>query len=157
MKLLCFDQSTAVVGWSLFEDKELIDYGFKEFSKIDDKDQRLFEIKQFMDKLIKEKKAEVFAIENIQLQYIGKMPLVNAYRPLAELIGVIKEFFYANKYAYVIVESTKWKSYCKIKGRKREEQKLNAQKFVESKYNIKVSEDTCDAICIGEYVVNKVL
>ena len=152
MRLLCFDQSTAVVGWSLFEDKELIDYGFQEFKKIKTPDEKISKIKKWMTDIIEEKQAEVFAIEDIQYQGI-----INAYRSLAELIGVIKSHFYDNEYAYIVVKNGEWKKYCNIKGRKRAEQKANAQKYVESKYNIKVSEDTCDAICIGEYMVNKVL
>jgi hypothetical protein len=40
-----------------------------------------------------------------------------------------------------------WRSTCEIKGRKREEQKKNAQLFVKNKFNIDVDEDIADAIC----------
>ena len=36
---------------------------------------------------------------------------------------------------------------------KRDEQKRNAQKFVVENYHIKPSQDECDAICIGTYIV----
>jgi Holliday junction resolvasome RuvABC endonuclease subunit len=152
LRLICFDQSTAIVGWSIFDDKVLVDYGLQNFKKFKSSDQKVSEIKKWMTDTIVEKKAEVFAIEDIQFQ-----GMITAYRSLAELIGVIKSHFYDNDYAYIIVKNGEWKKYCEIKGRKRAEQKANAQKFVKNKYNIDVAEDVCDAICIGEYVVNKIL
>lgn len=152
MRSICFDQSTSIIGWSVFDNKNLIDYGLQDFKKIKNTDQRISEIKKWMNNIIKEKQAEVFAIEDIQYQ-----GMINAYRSLAELIGVIKSHFYDNNYAYIIVKNGEWKKHCNIKGRKRDEQKANAQKFIKNKYNIEVSQDVADAICIGEYLVNKIL
>ena len=46
-----------------------------------------------------------------------------------------------------------WKSTLNIKGIKRTEQKQNAQKYVLNEYNIKATQDECDAICIGSHYI----
>ena len=40
-----------------------------------------------------------------------------------------------------------------IKGKNRPEQKRNAQKYVNEKFNIKATQDECDAICIGVHTL----
>lgn len=152
MKLLSFDQATNKIGWSLFDNDNLIDYGTNDFSGIKDAEEKILQIKIWINQLIIEKKAEIFAIEDIQFE---KNKLV--FKKLAELLGVIKNSFYEQEFCYFVVENSKWRSVCGIKGRKREEQKANTQKFVLNKYNIEVSEDTADAICIGYYVIKKIL
>ena len=42
-----------------------------------------------------------------------------------------------------------------IKGKKRAEQKANAQIFVNTTFNIVATEDESDAICIGKYMIDK--
>lgn len=44
-----------------------------------------------------------------------------------------------------------WKSKLGIKGVRRDEQKRNAQAYVQNTYGKKVSQDESDAICIGAY------
>lgn len=56
---------------------------------------------------------------------------------------------------YEIVPSVRWKSQLNIKGKKRAEQKKNAQAYVLEHYGKKVTQDESDAICIGAYFVNK--
>ena len=46
-----------------------------------------------------------------------------------------------------------WKSKLGIKGARRDEQKRNAQAYVQNTYGKKVSQDESDAICIGAYAV----
>jgi hypothetical protein len=41
-----------------------------------------------------------------------------------------------------------------IKGRARVDQKRNAQLWVNNTYNIKATQDECDAICIGAHYTN---
>lgn len=56
---------------------------------------------------------------------------------------------------YEVVASSSWKSTLSIKGRNRAEQKRNAQEYVLNTYNLKVIQDTCDAICIGAHILSK--
>jgi hypothetical protein len=53
--------------------------------------------------------------------------------------------------------ASSWKSTLGIKGRTRPEQKRNAQEFIQKTYNIKPTQDECDAICIGcHHLIHKV-
>ena len=74
---------------------------------------------------------------------------VTTYKVLAEVFGITEELLYELKIPYQIVPSQTWKSKLKIKGKKRTEQKQNAQAWVLENYNIKVIQDICDAVCIG--------
>jgi Holliday junction resolvasome RuvABC endonuclease subunit len=149
MKLLSFDQASKL-GWALFDTdtKKLLEYGVENFSKVKDPDERLSKIKIKMNQLIKNLKAEVFSIE--ETQYQG---MIKVYKNLCELMGVIKNNFYEQEMVYIIVKSSEWKGTCGVKGKKREEQKLNAQAFVKEKFGVEASEDICDAICQGWHVV----
>lgn len=65
-------------------------------------------------------------------------------------------YLFKTDIGFKIIEPSAWKSFCKIKGRKREEQKKNTQVFVKGKYNIEVSEDEADAIGIGTWAISKI-
>jgi Holliday junction resolvasome RuvABC endonuclease subunit len=149
MKLLSLDQSSKMVGWSLFEDNKLISYGSKDFSTSGLLDERISKIKKWLNKLIIETKAEIFAIEEIQFQsnYL-------VYKVLAELLGVLANNFYEQELLYISVESSTWKGFCKIEGKQRKEQKENSIKFVKDFFGFNVNEDEADAINLGWYVVN---
>lgn len=152
MKILSLDQSSKVVGWSLFDDTKLIKYGFKDFSIIKDLDERISNIKKWLNNLIKETNAEIFTMEDIQYQSNQMV-----YKVLAEVLGVLANNFYEQELLYITIESSKWKSFCQIKGKERKEQKENSIKFVKDFFGIDVNEDEADAINIGWYSVNKII
>jgi len=52
------------------------------------------------------------------------------------------------------VLSSVWKTNLGIKGKERTDQKKDAQRFVKETYGVKATQDECDAICIGTYIVN---
>jgi len=64
---------------------------------------------------------------------------------------------FEKKYLFFTISPSQWKSTCGIKGRKREEQKKNAQLFVKKKFDIDVDEDIADAICQGWHVAVKII
>lgn len=78
---------------------------------------------------------------------------VVTFKTLAEIYGVIHELSEELKIPYTIVPSSSWKSTLDIKGRARAEQKRNAQLFVLNEYNVKATQDMCDAICIGTHMI----
>jgi hypothetical protein len=74
---------------------------------------------------------------------------------LAEVLGVLEELAKERNIPHELVHSQTWKSTLGIKGRDRATQKRNAQLFVSETYNVKASQDACDAICIGtSYIKN---
>lgn len=149
MKLLAFDQSSQITGYAVFEDGALVQSGVFSF---DDSaiGKRLAKIRKKVIQLIDEHKPDMLAFEDIQLQ-AQKNPAT--YKILAQVLGVLEELATELKIEYIVVHSTSWKSTLKIKGRARAEQKKNAQAYVETTYNKKVTQDESDAICIGTHVV----
>lgn len=76
---------------------------------------------------------------------------VHTYKVLAEVIGAIEKFLTENHIKYEIVTSSTWRSQLGIKGRVRSVYKKEAQSYVLKNYELNVSEDESDAICIGAY------
>lgn len=90
-------------------------------------------------------------LEDIQMQSQN----VVTYKKLAMLLGVLISLFQEMGLGHTIVPPTRWKSFCKIGGRKRAEQKANTLAFVREKFGLgNISEDMADAIALGWYAVN---
>ena len=51
--------------------------------------------------------------------------------------------------------ASSWKSTLKVRGKNRPEQKRNAQAVIEKVFDIKPTQDECDAICIGLHHILK--
>jgi Holliday junction resolvasome RuvABC endonuclease subunit len=149
LRILSFDQSTKLTGWAFFNNKELEGYGIIDGSKIKNLDEKLLFQKNKIIKLYNNFSPDFVIIEDIQYQ-----KNIFTYKELAELLGIISNYFYEHKINYLIIPPSQWKSYCDIKGRKRAEQKENTIQFVKNKFNIDVSDDIADAICIGWYGTN---
>ena len=147
---LCLDDATKITGYSVFTDSKLKHYGVVS-SEI--KENKPFKrMKIMVDKikgLIKKYKPDYVAIENCQFQHNYE-----TYKQLSQLQGMLILTFIEIGIPYVIVSPTTWKSFCKIKGRKREEQKTNTVKMIEDKFHLTVTEDEADSIGIGLYAVN---
>lgn len=154
MLFISFDQATVTTGYSVFLNKDLIDYG--KFKHEGDPFYRLIAqksninsiIKDFMDKYPKEKITITF--EDIQLQQN-----VDTFKKLAQLqgaviSGVIEEFGIKPQ----LVLASSWKGFARVTGRARAEQKRNAQKMIQEKYDKKVTQDEADAILIGFWAAN---
>lgn len=147
MRLLALDQSSHITGWAVFEDSKLITYGKFALGN-EDLGERLYHYRQKISELINEQHIEQVAFEDIQLQESAFNNVVT-YKVLAEIFGITEELLYELKIPYQIISSQTWKSKLKIKGKKRAEQKQNAQAWVFEHYNIKPIQDICDAICLG--------
>ena len=157
--VLSLDQSTTATGWALFRDGELKDYGIYKSSGT--RDQRIERTRVWLEEEIE----ELFKKENIEmhlvLEDIQMQGNVETFKSLAHLQGVLINLGFQKERASKITEnviyySSAWKSTCNIKGRKRKEQKENAQRYVLETYNLKVPEDVCDAICLGEHHLYKI-
>ena len=103
-----------------------------------------------MDKI----KPDKVVIEDIQQQNQN----VSTYKKLAMLMGVLISLFLENNTLHDIVPPTRWKSYCGIKGRKRQEQKDNTVLFVQEKFDLTdVPEDEADSISLGFFACNNLI
>ena len=149
MKILALDQSTRITGWAVFADGALQEYGkFDAENAGTDIGKRLTYIKEKVKALIDKYNIQKILIEEIQLQNTVGNNVVT-YKKLAYVQAVLIQMFDELKLPYEIIASSSWKSTLGIKGRARAEQKKNAQEFIIKTYNIKVIQDTADAICIG--------
>ena len=149
MKVLALDQSTRVTGWAVFADGDLQEYGkFDAENAGADIGKRLTYIRTKVWSLIEKHDIQKVVLEEIQLQSTVGNNVVT-YKKLAYVQAIIIQLLNELKMPYEIVASSSWKSTLGIKGRARAEQKKNAQEFIIKTYNIKVIQDTADAICIG--------
>ena len=150
MTILCLDQATRVTGYSVWSDGKLKLY---DVIKVDTKGRPPLERMRLMREgiidIVNRVHPELVCIEGTQFQSNQKV-----YGELSQLQGVIFSIFFAMKIPFCIVQPTQWKSFCKIKGKKREEQKRNTQEMVRRDFAIDVSEDIADAIGIGIYAIN---
>ena len=153
MTLLALDQSSKITGYAIFENQELIQHGVINLSSIDDIGKRLLTLREYVEDLITDYSVNKIAFEDIQLQStVGNN--VKTFKVLAEVFGVIHELCYHRAIPCQIVPSVTWKSYLNIKGKTRPEQKAAAKEYVCGKYLDlvgHVTQDECDAICIGTY------
>lgn len=153
MILLALDQSSKVTGYAIFIDGALDHHGKINLTS-ESIGVRLVQFKKAIIDIIDSFKVDKIAFEDIQLQStVGNN--VKTYKILAEVFGVIHELCEELNIPYEIVPSVTWKSALNIKGKTRPEQKANAADYVNITYNIKPTQDECDAICIGTYVVKK--
>ena len=151
--LLALDQASKTTGFAIYIDGKLSIWDKFTYDN-DDFGKRLVLIRNKVISLIKEYNVTEVAIEDIQLQNsIGNN--VVTYRALAEVRGVLEELFTEMQIPYQIVFSGSWKSALGIKGAKSAEQKRAAQEYVLNTHGIKAIQDTCDAICIGDYILTK--
>jgi len=152
MKILCLDQATLKSGYSVWIDKKLITYGTL---NVDPEEKNIVErmklMRDLVVQLIEEKQPNFIVFEDTQLQH-NKL----TFQQLSQFQGVLMAYLFDINIGFVIVRPSEWKGYCGIKGRKREEQKLNTIKFVLDKFGWNCSEDEADAIGIGYFAVSKV-
>lgn len=150
-RLLALDQSSRITGYAIFVDENLIAHGSINLTE-EDVGQRLVLIRKEVTKLIHKYDINEIAFEDIQMQAsVGNN--VQTFKILAEVFGVILMLCTELKINYTIVSSNTWKSTLKIKGKKRSEQKQDAQRYVLENYGIKAIQDTVDAICIGAHMI----
>lgn len=151
MNLLAIDQASRVSGWAFFKNGQLEQFGKIELTD-EDIGTRLVVLRQEIKSLIDKYEINEVAFEDIQLQSsVGSNVLT--FKILASVYGNILEMLTEMKINYIIVPSVRWKSTLGIKGKKRVEQKNNAQNYVIETYGVKPTQDECDAICIGAHAL----
>ena len=153
MKTLALDQSSHITGWAVFEDKVLLGYGKFELTH-PDLGVRLKQIRERVDQMVKEYNIQKIVMEDVQYQQ-NVANNVQTFKTLAEILGVLYEYAVEADLDHEIVLAGTWKKFLQIKGKNRAEQKRNAQNYIVENYQIKPTQDECDAICIGLYATHK--
>ena len=150
-KLLALDQSSRITGWAVFYGEELVAHGK---ISVDDPDigERLYKIKTQVIELIDKYEITEIVFEDIQLQ-TNVVQNIRTFKVLAEVFGVLYETFTELELSNEAVLAASWKSTLGIRGADRATQKRNAAEYVANTYNIKATQDECDAICIGTHYI----
>ena len=151
IRLLAIDQAKTT-GYALFENGILVDYGAIEIGRKNDiYENILLSARIKLNELLHRMNADMVVMEDIQQQNQN----VSTYKKLAMLMGVLLCLFQENRIMYDVVPPTRWKSFCKIKGRKRQEQKDNTVLFVKELFGLTdITEDMADAISLGWFGIN---
>ena len=146
MKVLALDQSTKLTGWCLTENKKYKSSGVLAVKDLPDTLERMKLMYDEIKQLIKRVKPDCVLIEDTQFQRN-----YSSFRTLSQLQGIIFAYLFDLDLPFYIIPATAWKSSCQIKGKRREEQKKNTQKYVKDTYGIDVTEDEADAIGMATY------
>ncbi len=153
MKILAVDQASKTSGWAIFEDGVLLEYG-KFTYDMPDLGVRLHKIKTSIQEIVEANNIDKLYLEDVQYQE-NVINNVQTFKTLAKVLGVLYEYGIAAGLDPEIVLAGTWKKHLGIKGAKRADQKRNAQNYVIEHYQVKPTQDECDAICIGTYACRK--
>ena len=149
MKVISFDQSTRVSGWSLFEDGEYVCSGVIDMSKSElETQERSFEMAKAIWKLINKYKPDYLIIEDVQNQNSTKTVIV-----LARLQGMLLGYAEAHGVQTRILAPSVWRrelNYTQGPKVKRAELKKQSADYVQNKYGFVMSEDENEAIALND-------
>lgn len=153
-RLLTLDQASRVTGWAYFEDKELKAYG-KFTAESDDFGERLLFIRNKVKSLIDKYDINEVIFEDIQYQKEAENHNVQTFKKLAEVFGVIYELVTELGIKHDAYLAEVWRNGIGISGGHRPDKKRRTQQYVQQLYNIKATQDECDAIGIGSYATGQ--
>lgn len=149
--ILAFDQSSNLTGYNVYRNGEILSYGVLSLKDITRKtngesyyDEKVENNRQFVIRCIDFFKPDIVILEDVQ-----KQTNVKTFKDLSYLLGVLKNHLYVEKIPFSVLSPSMWRGELKIKGRKREDVKRNAQLYVKNRFGIEVTEDEADAICIS--------
>lgn len=161
-RILAVDQATITSGYSVFDNKSLTHYGL--FPVRDDlpKVQRISLTKNWLINTIHNIKPNYIFFEDIQLQnFSGNKGAylkgssnsvgITTFKTLAELLGTLEVVAYEAGVDFEVVPSGVWRAKTGVTGRARADRKKSAQLLVKKWYDINVTQDEADAICLGKY------
>lgn len=165
-KILSLDQSTSCVGYAIFEDGELVQFGKFEPNPKQDSDKRIYSICSWLQRAINViEDVDLVILEDIQLQttingsgkyFKNQDNNVLTFKVLAKLQGALIAKCLELGVNYHIVQPSHWKSIVGITSKYRRDQKKEAMELVEKWFGENAVEDEADAICIGfSYIKEK--
>ena len=151
MFYLALDQALQTTGYAIFEDNELIKWGTFSTNPSFPIEERLYTIQQELTKL-----DQYYNIGYVFFEDTQKQANLDTYKRLCYVQSVIM-LWCRNRggIKYKILSPSHWRKILKDKyqiswGRKREEQKQAALKWVRQEYDGKFTTDSADAVCIGK-------
>lgn len=152
-RTLALDQSSHKTGYAIYDNKELISYGVYETNK-NNPLERIVDVCDWLDSMIISWKPDLVGLEETQYQP-GSGTGHDVFKLLSQVMGAIMITVARNKTKVDTVLIPTWRHHCGVKGRSRVDQKRSAQNLVKKWYDISVTDDESDAICIGKYFSDK--
>lgn len=160
-RILALDQATHDTGWSIFDGNTVIKFGTINLGN-GDLDERINRLKVWLANMIAVWNPDKVIMEDIQLQEkkqgrtwendTGDQVMnVNTFKTLAQLQGVLADYLYEQQMRYEFVHTAVWREKCGITGKYRTDKKKSAQLKVLEWFDLSVTNDEADAICIGYY------
>ena len=150
MVILSIDQALQISGYAVFENNKLVEHGTFSIPKSKPIEQRLGKFLEELTNLYHRYEFEKIIFEDIQEQHKN----VVTFKHLAYVQATILNWCYWHDVKYEILAPSVWRKILGGKfGRKREEQKQHAIELVKDYYNIEVTSDEADAICIGKAAI----
>lgn len=163
-RLLSLDQATHTTGWAIFDGNSVVKYGLVTLEQ-GDLDKRINDLKIWLANMLEIWKPDKVLMEDIQLQEKKQgrtwendtgdnVMNVSTFKTLAQLQGVLADYLYEKKIPYTFVHTATWREVCGIAGKYRADKKKSAQLKIKEWFDIEVTNDEADAICIGYYGSN---
>lgn len=146
--VLAFDQSTKISAYSLWVDDKYVESGVIDLHKMKDTSERIRAMGVELGKTI-----EKYAPDKVVIEEVAQQSNPLTLKLLARIQGVIIGFCAAHNIETYIIEPSKWRSVLHFRigsGVKRQELKAQAIQYIKDAYNLELSEDECEAICINE-------
>lgn len=146
--ILAFDQSTKLSAYSWWIDGEYKESGCIDLHNIKDTSERVRAMGVELCKTI-----EKYSPDKVVIEEVAQQSNALTLKLLARIQGIIIGFCAAHNIETYIIEPSKWRSKLNFKlgsGVKREELKEQAIQYIKDVYGLELSEDECEAICIGD-------
>ena len=150
MIILGLDTSTTATGWAVLDNKytgenRLVSSGLiippRKLETIKRINYTLDELKTIVDDF----KTEYVAIEDMNV-----IRNKNSLKGLIGLIVAIELYLDKKDMLYIEMTPSQWRKIVGIKGKTRDELKKDSIRYVKEHYNVIVTDDEADAICIAE-------
>lgn len=153
-KLMGVDSSTAKTGVSVFTDGCYTNAFLIDKSKIKDTSEKFNQMCLNIVSVLNNEKPDIVVIERMHT-----LRNADSFRKLCKIMGIVQGWCILNNSEYIEMSPTEWRKLVanddeKIP-RKRDELKLWSVDKVRCKYDIEVTDDISDAICIGEAYINR--
>lgn len=153
MRILAFDQASAVTGWALFVDGKLEQWGHIRVTAIKDANERHKQMDIRTVELLKDARPDFVVIEDM---FLGKN--VASLKIVSQSRGLIMGFCHCHDIEIALLMPTAWRrilNFVQGKDTTRSQLKKQAQTYVQDHFNLKATQDEADAICIGYAAVRK--
>lgn len=150
-RILALDQSSTVSGWSVYDDQRLVGYGTYECTKNKHLD-RIVNISEWLTSMIHLWQPDEVGVEETQYNQNSNH---NTFKLLSQLMGALMLTAALQECNVSTALIASWRGHWEIKGRARADKKRSAQKRVKEKFDISVSNDEAEAICIGGYLADQ--